>query len=155
MAGHGDTDYLKKNGMNSLRTYKGWSMYESLPEGWKMDNTAGSPLSGYGFCNNGKSILNGGKRALVKVHRSEHHHQKYPDVQHPETKDTRPLTKDDRRLMNEVARSKLKETLLKDITVDLMICKIEGWDYRKYVAELHALIDGVHESIHPKQSKLF
>jgi len=141
--------------MSASGAYKGWDVYESLPDGWKIDNTAGSPLSGYSFCNNGESILNGGKRALVKVHRPEHHHPKYPGVQCPETKKAQPLTKDDRRVMNDAARAKLKENLLKDITVDLMICKIEGWDYRQYIAELHALIDGVHESVHPKQSKLF
>ena len=46
--------------------YKDWEVYEVLPMGWKVDNSCGSPLHGFDFCTNGKSILNGGKRALVR-----------------------------------------------------------------------------------------
>jgi hypothetical protein len=38
-----------------------------LPEGWIIDKYCGSPLYGFVFCTNGKSILNGGKRALVRA----------------------------------------------------------------------------------------
>lgn len=47
-------------------TYRGWwDIYEFPPEGWVMDDTAGSPLCGHDFYTNGKSPLNGQKRALV------------------------------------------------------------------------------------------
>jgi len=52
----------------STTKYKHWDLLDSLPIGWKIDKTCGSPLCGYEFCTNGKSILTGGnKRALVKV----------------------------------------------------------------------------------------
>lgn len=47
--------------------YKYWDVYEVLPPGWKIDYTCGSPLHGFVFCTDGKSPLNGGKRALVKI----------------------------------------------------------------------------------------
>jgi len=47
--------------------YKYWDVLECLPKDWKIDNTVGSPLFSYQFCTNGKSVLNGQKRALVKV----------------------------------------------------------------------------------------
>ena len=50
----------------STSNYRDWEVYEVLPKGWKIDNSCGSPLHGYDFCTDGKSILNGGKRALVK-----------------------------------------------------------------------------------------
>lgn len=49
-----------------MKKYKDWDVFEVLPKGWKLDNSCGSPLHGYDFCTDGKSILNGGKRALVK-----------------------------------------------------------------------------------------
>ena len=47
--------------------YRDWDILETLPEGWIIDKYCGSPLHGFDFCTNGKSILNGGKRALVRV----------------------------------------------------------------------------------------
>ena len=48
-------------------TYKDWILFETLPKGWKVDRTVGSPLAGYVFCTNGKSVLRGQQRGLVKV----------------------------------------------------------------------------------------
>ena len=50
-----------------MSKYKHWDLIEALPSGWKIDQSAGSPLFGYVFATNGKSILNGGKRALLLV----------------------------------------------------------------------------------------
>ena len=51
-----------------MNKYKYWDLLDSLPIGWKIDKTCGSPLCGYEFCTNGKSVLSGEqKRALVKV----------------------------------------------------------------------------------------
>ena len=47
--------------------YRDWDILETLPEGWVIDKYCGSPLYGFVFCTNGKSILNGGKRALVRA----------------------------------------------------------------------------------------
>ena len=51
----------------STPKYRDWDILETLPEGWVIDKYCGSPLYGFVFCTNGKSILNGGKRALVRV----------------------------------------------------------------------------------------
>lgn len=50
-----------------MNKYRDWDVLEVLPLGWKIDKSCGSPLSGYDFCTDGKSVLNGGKRALVKT----------------------------------------------------------------------------------------
>jgi len=53
--------------MNEIKTYRNWSLLETMPEGWKIDKTVGSPLAGYVFVTNGKSVINGQKRALLKI----------------------------------------------------------------------------------------
>ena len=47
--------------------YRDWDILEDLPDGWVIDKYCGSPLCGFIFCTNGKSILNGGKRALMRA----------------------------------------------------------------------------------------
>lgn len=47
--------------------YKQWDILTKLPEGWKIDKTVGSPVHGCIFITNGKSVLNGQKRALLKI----------------------------------------------------------------------------------------
>lgn len=54
-------------GSDSVRKYRDWDILEELPEGWVIDKYCGSPLYGFVFCTNGKSILNGGKRALMRA----------------------------------------------------------------------------------------
>lgn len=38
--------------------------------------------------------------------------------------------------LNALAREKQKLNLLKDIRVDIEVCKLEGYDYRQYLLEL-------------------
>jgi len=47
--------------------YRDWLLMDTLPDGWVIDRTAGSPLSGYVFITNGKSVLNGQQRALLNI----------------------------------------------------------------------------------------
>lgn len=54
-----------------MKKYKWWDVYETLPEGWKIDNLTGSPLHKHAFCTDGKSPIYGGKRALVRVAKDE------------------------------------------------------------------------------------
>lgn len=42
-------------------------LYDEPSEGFSIDRHTGSPLSGYDFYTNGRSILNGGIRILVKA----------------------------------------------------------------------------------------
>ena len=51
----------------STSKYRDWDILEYLPEGWVIDKTAGSPAPNTVFITNGKSVLNGQKRALLKV----------------------------------------------------------------------------------------
>ena len=55
--------------------------------------------------------------------------------------------KETAKAMNDLARLKTKEMILKDLAVDLMICKIEGYDHKKYIGELKELIDDVYLSV--------
>jgi hypothetical protein len=47
--------------------YRYWDILDELPEGWSVDKTAGSPAPHTVFITNGKSVLNGQKRALLKI----------------------------------------------------------------------------------------
>ena len=138
-----------------LDKFNDWLLYKELPEGWVFDEKTGSPLTGYKFATDGKSIINGGKRALVLIQRQHQKDNIYQAIQQQEKKEIKPIDKFTRKAMNELARSKAKEKLLKDICVDLHICMIEGWDTSQYAADLHDLISSVYESISPAQGELF
>ena len=45
------------------------------------------------------------------------------------------------RALNTLAREQMKLRLLADIRLDIMVCQIEGWDYREYLNELKEIID--------------
>lgn len=55
------------NEKKEINKYRDWELYDVLPAGWKIDKNCGSPLTGYVFCTDCKSILRGGKRALLNV----------------------------------------------------------------------------------------
>lgn len=134
-----------------MEKYKDWEVYEVLPIGWKVDNYCGSPLSGYDFCTNGKSILNGGKRALVKTIRKGTPRIEFIEPK-KETKivDKKIEVKEDfiypAKTVNTLARKKFQEHLLKEIMFDLMVCEIEGWDKKEYINELKKLLNGIDTS---------
>ena len=50
-----------------MEQYKGWEVHETMPDGFRVDKSAGSPLYGCEFIING-SPLKGGIRALLRVH---------------------------------------------------------------------------------------
>jgi len=127
---------------SKMNKYKDWDLLDSLPDGWKLDKTAGSPLHGYEFCTNGKSILNGGKRALVFVG-SQHSEYQAGERYEPRQEKENKQTEYPARAVNELARKKFEEKLLNDIRVDLMICEIEGWPEMEYIRELRKLIAGI------------
>lgn len=47
--------------------YKYWDVVEEIPQGWVVCNDAGSPMPKSVFITNGKSPLNGQKRAILKL----------------------------------------------------------------------------------------
>jgi hypothetical protein len=124
-----------------------WPVLDEMPDGWRIDKTAGSPMAGCVFITNGRSVIAGQKRALLKVRKQQpiflnddvvprfqiNSPKKQPEKESPETA----------RTMNELARASFKKKLLEDILVDLMICEIQGWSKREYIKELRELINGI------------
>lgn len=53
------------------------------------------------------------------------------------------MTPEERRKLELAARGEMKNRLLADITTDLMICQIEGYNPREYIDELHQLIEDI------------
>lgn len=47
--------------------YKYWDVVEEIPQGWVVCKYAGSPMPSSVFITNGKSLLNGQKRAILKI----------------------------------------------------------------------------------------
>lgn len=44
--------------------------------------------------------------------------------------------------LNKLAREQMKYSLVRDIRVDIEVCKLEGIDYKEYLQELKSIIDG-------------
>lgn len=49
--------------------------------------------------------------------------------------------------LNQLAREQIKEILLRDLTMDLMICKVEGWDFKEHISEIKELVDDLYYKI--------
>ena len=136
-----------------MSTYKGWELYDEMPKGWRIDKTCGSPLTGYDFINNGKSILFGGKRALLRVRKQQHQisfDDKHASKAYAPEDDKKPDVVIDAhyvRTVNELARQRFKQRLLNDILVDLMICEIEGWGKMEYINELRKLVNEIGSEV--------
>lgn len=144
-----------------MKKYKDWDLLECLPKDWKIDKTVGTPFCGYEFCTNGKSVLNGQKRALVKVIRKNTPRIEYAKIEIKKKKEVNNLNyKFPAKAVNNLARKKFQEQLLKEIHFDLMVCEIEGWDKKEYIREIKNLINSIdisnkRKSIDVKQPSLF
>jgi hypothetical protein len=120
-----------------MLTYKDWPLYETMPNGWRLDSRTGSPLAGYLFITNGAPIK-GGKRALLLVVRPQKDLFDFPpEPSKPQAMPAIPNQENTKQIkgiaafnptssktVNDLARAKFKEQLLKDILVDLTICDI-------------------------------
>ena len=129
--------------------YRGWKLLEEMPKGWLFDET-GSPLHGYVFVTDGKSVLNGQKRALLRVLNPQQplsfaSSQEPPKVTQniKSAQSVQVIDQHYVRTVNELAREKFKNRLLNDILVDLTICEIEGWCKSEYIKQLKELIGGL------------
>ncbi|RHF76923.1 hypothetical protein DW668_04870 [Bacteroides stercoris] len=134
-----------------MSKYMNWELYDKPPEGFSIDKHTGSPLTGYDFYTNGKSVLNGGVRILVKslnVHvnniADNHHPVKKFILNSKEPKHDPMINRDVRQRVNVFARERFKVKLLQEIEFDLMVCQLEGWSMGSYVNELKQLIDDVY-----------
>lgn len=45
--------------------------------------------------------------------------------------------------VNDLARLKFEEQILKEIMFDLMVCEIEGWDKKEYINELKKMLNSI------------
>ena len=132
-----------------MKKFKDWDILEKLPDGWKIDKTVGTPLCGYEFITNGKSVLNGQKRALLKVKKNlknvltEKNIDIVEKVEKKINSKNKIIDKTTANAANQLARKKFEEKLLQDIKIDLVICEIEGWDKLEYIEELKNLINNL------------
>jgi hypothetical protein len=130
-----------------------WPIYDELPEGFRIDKKTASPLCLHYFIQKGNMFCGNYEKALLKVDFPKKESVK-ESVDVPiasnslrlEAEKPKVVDVDISKPLNNLARLKLKETLLKDIAVDLCICEIEGWDKREYLQDLKSLIDSVNPS---------
>lgn len=140
-----------------MTQYMGWDLLDTLPDGWKIDRSAGSPVCGYEFCTNGKSVFNGQQRALFFVGKTI---TEQPKSKPFEVQEEKPQVVVDQlyvRTLNELARKTFEQKMLNDIMVDLMICEIEGWGKLEYIKHLRKSIAGLlrrTNEVNPNQLSL-
>jgi len=133
---------------NKMMKYKGWPIVDVMPEGWVIDKTAGSPLSGHDFITNGKSVLNGQMRALLRVKSlpsgiSQLTKPKPMVISEPTKHFDQVIDRDYVKTVNDLARAKFKVKMLSDILCDMQICEIEGWCKLDYLNEIRELINNL------------
>ena len=139
-----------------MNKYRDWDILEELPQGWVIDKTAGSPAPNTVFITNGKSVLNGQKRALLKVEpkrdinipKNEMVKNNFVEIDKIAGKTETTIFP--AKTVNDLARLKFKEQLLKEIMVDLMVCEIENWDKKEYINELKKMLNGIDTSNNKK-----
>jgi len=51
--------------------------------------------------------------------------------------------KDTTKALNRLCREQLKLSILKDLSADLVVCKLEGWNMQDFPNELKELIDDI------------
>lgn len=137
---------LDLNFADSAKKYRWWDILDELPKGWVMDNTAGSPAPMTVFITNRKSPLNGQKRALLRVKPKEvscKNGVREVKVNSAKIEDTPKPYVFPAKSVNDLARSKFKKQILKEILFDLTVCEIEGWDKKEYINELKELINEI------------
>lgn len=118
-----------------------WPILDEMPEGWRIDKTVGSPVAGCVFITDGKSVLRGQKRALLREVKEIPKPMEYAPPKAVEAKAVVEAGPED---VNRLARERMKLKLLADIRVDLEICAIEGWCKKTYIRELKNLIDSIN-----------
>lgn len=134
---------------NDNKTYKDWRLYDVMPSGWVVDKTAGSPLFGYVFITNGKSVLNGGQRALLSIRTlpkepvSDYVASLPVVLPKGEKLEKQEINQGYRKTLNDLARARFQQNLLNDILIDLKICEIEGWSKTDYINSLKELLASI------------
>lgn len=127
-----------------------WEIVEEIPKNWKIDKTAGSPVCGCVFITNGKSVINGQKRKLLRIKKKQlspikitKHKQLQIDFENSSL-ETVIIDEEYVKTVNDLARKKFQEKIIKDILFDLTVCQIEGWDKKEYIKELRNLLNNIN-----------
>jgi hypothetical protein len=133
---------------SKMMKYKGWPIVDVMPDGWVIDKSSGSPLSGHDFITNGKSVLNGQLRALLRVKSlpsgiSQLTKPKPMVISEPTKHIDQVIDRDYVKTVNDLARAKFKKKMLTDILCDMQICEIEGWCKLDYLNEIRELINSL------------
>jgi hypothetical protein len=136
--------------MEELKSkYRDWDILDEIPNGWSIDNTAGSPAPNTVFITNGKSVLSGQqKRALLRVKAKRDINISKNEI----VKNDIIVKKIDNnepyifpsKTVNDLARLKFKEQILKEIMFDFMVCEIENWDKKEYIKELQKMLNQIN-----------
>ncbi len=136
--------------MDIEQKYRYWDILESLPAGWTIDITAGSPAPNTVFITNGKSVFSGQKRALLKVQVNRDINISKNEIQKVDCSvGTNKKTEKTEipifpvKTVNDLARLKFKESILKEIMFDLMVCEIENWDKKEYINEIKQMLNSI------------
>ncbi|NRA19026.1 MAG: hypothetical protein HRU05_00955 [Oceanospirillaceae bacterium] len=142
----------------SEEEYMEWEVVEEMPIGWHVDKTVGrAPLAHTVFITNGKSVLNGQKRALLRIEAKQTKSSISPvlSLKAVETakEDPSTLMPFPAKTVNHLARKKFQEQILKEIMFDLTVCEIEGWDKSAYIKELKKLLNSINLPKKRKQQK--
>ena len=122
----------------AMSNYNGWPLLDSMPDGWTIDKNAGSPVHGYVFVTNGKSVLNGQKRALLRIVAAQRELALTPrhepvlqpvleQKKNDEPRQKRPIYSACAKTVNELARAKFKERLLRLKYEKNHTTKLLGW----------------------------
>ena len=133
--------------------YKYWDVVEEIPQGWVVCKYAGSPMPSSVFITNGKSLLNGQERAILKIQSKQDINiskNEMPKVNHfaeaSKTIEKTEIPIFPAKTVNDLARLKFKEQLLKEIMFDLMVCEIENWDKKEYINEIKKMLNSIDTS---------
>lgn len=133
-----------------VKKYRDWPVLDQMPEGWKFDSGAGSPLHGAEFIVSPHGRLSGKQqRALLQVPIPKKEKTKKIPKKQFFTSDNKKIAKKDNhqedisKPLNELCRLKSKELLLRDIAMDMAVCEIEGWDKMAYIKDLKSMIDWI------------
>ena len=137
----------------STSKYRDWDILQELPDGWVIDKTAGSPAPNTVFITNGKSVLNGQKRALLKVQAKQDINisknempKVYNFVEPNKIIEKTGMPFFPAKTVNDLARLKFKEQILKEIMFDLIVCEIENWDKKEYINEIKKMLNSIDTS---------
>jgi hypothetical protein len=132
--------------------------FDTIPDGWRLDSTWGSPVAGYAPICDGVSRLRGGRKGLLRVAETADA-PTFPvalsvAMKSPKTIETTEDAKAVAWTQNELARAQMKHRLLADLLMDLRICQLENWPADQYVSELKQLIDEAFERVMKRKPRL-